>query len=71
MPLMISFILFFVAFGFAVDSAIANTDAAVSPPNIIVILADDMGYGDMSSNGHPTIRTPHLDQTLAANLKHI
>jgi arylsulfatase A-like enzyme len=31
-------------------------------PNIIVIFADDMGYGDMSNNGHPTIRTPCLDQ---------
>ena len=31
-------------------------------PNIVVIIADDMGYGDMSNNGHPTIRTPFLDQ---------
>ena len=31
-------------------------------PNVIVILADDMGYGDTSQNGHPTIQTPHLDQ---------
>lgn len=31
-------------------------------PNIIVIFADDMGYGDMSNNGHPTIRTPNLDR---------
>ena len=32
------------------------------PPNVIVILADDMGYGDTSHNGHPTIRTPRLDE---------
>lgn len=69
MPLMISSILFFVALGFAVDSALANTGATVSPPNIIVILADDMGYGDMSSNGHPTIRTPHLDQMVREGQK--
>ena len=31
-------------------------------PNVVIIFADDMGYGDMSSNGHPTIRTPHLDR---------
>ncbi|MCM5662553.1 sulfatase family protein [Galbibacter mesophilus] len=30
--------------------------------NFIVIFADDLGYGDLSSYGHPTIRTPHLDK---------
>ena len=30
--------------------------------NFIIIFADDLGYGDLSSYGHPTIRTPHLDQ---------
>ncbi len=31
-------------------------------PNVIIIFTDDMGYGDMSGNGHPTIKTPHLDR---------
>lgn len=34
---------------------------AAERPNVIVVLADDLGYGDLSSYGHPTIRTPHLD----------
>ncbi len=51
---------------------IALTAAATlvnAKPNIIVIFADDMGYGDMSNNGHPTIRTPHLDQMTAEGQK--
>lgn len=36
--------------------------AAADKPNFLVILCDDLGYGDLSCYGHPTIRTPHLDQ---------
>ena len=34
-------------------------------PNVLVMLADDLGWGDMSGSGHPTSHTPHLD-TLAS-----
>src|SRR2546423_1268710 len=39
--------------------------ASRRPPNFIVILADDQGYGDLGSYGHPTIRTPNLDRMAA------
>jgi arylsulfatase len=42
--------------------AISAPKFAQQKPNIIVIFADDMGYGDLGINGHPTIRTPNLDQ---------
>ena len=31
-------------------------------PNIIFILTDDQGYGDMSCHGHPILRTPNIDR---------
>jgi arylsulfatase A-like enzyme len=49
-------------------SSLASPGVAVAqtrPPNIIVIFADDLGYGDIGSFGHPTIRTPHLDRIAA------
>jgi arylsulfatase A len=35
---------------------------AADHTNFVVIFADDLGYGDLGCYGHPTIRTPHLDQ---------
>lgn len=39
--------------------------SSTAPPNVVIILADDMGYGDLSSYGHPLIRTPNVDRLAA------
>ena len=42
--------------------ALSELSFAQQKPNIIILFADDMGYGDVGVNGHPTIQTPNLDQ---------
>ena len=44
------------------QNSIAAEKNKTSTPNFIIIFADDMGYGDMGTFGHPTIRTPNLDK---------
>jgi arylsulfatase A-like enzyme len=40
-----------------------------SRPNFVVILCDDLGYGDLGSFGHPSIRTPNLDRLASEGQK--
>ncbi len=37
-------------------------DAKVKTPNMVIIFADDWGWGDMSCHGHPWLKTPNLDR---------
>jgi arylsulfatase A-like enzyme len=37
-------------------------EASAAKPNIIFILTDDQGYGDLGRHGHPLLKTPHTDR---------
>ncbi len=55
---------------FCVIALSAPVHAAASrTPNIIFILADDLGYGDIGAFGQKIIRTPNLDRFAAEGLK--
>ncbi|MEY3894487.1 MAG: Arylsulfatase [Verrucomicrobiota bacterium] len=40
---------------------VAALPARADKPNILFILSDDQGYGDLGKHGHPLLKTPHLD----------
>ena len=47
----------------------APKDAAADRPNVIVIYADDQGYGDLSCYGATKLKTPNLDRMAAEGMK--
>lgn len=48
---------------------VPSTFAQPERPNIIVIMADDLGYGDLSSYGATELATPHIDRLAAGGLR--
>jgi arylsulfatase A-like enzyme len=47
----------------APDALLAPTPAPTpAPPNVVMVLADDLGYGDLSAYGNPAVRMPAIDR---------
>jgi arylsulfatase A-like enzyme len=51
--------------------AAANSDGGQTgrPPNIILVMTDDQGYGDLSCHGNPILKTPNLDRLHAESVR--
>lgn len=65
----VSHILFFAACAVAVSLSCSPALAAQRQPNIVLILADDLGYGDLGCFGQKTLKTPRLDEMAAQGLR--
>ena len=50
-------------------AGVAVSAAAAEKPNIVLVMADDQGWGDMAYNGHATLKTPNFDAAAAAGLR--
>nr|XP_006822165.1 PREDICTED: arylsulfatase A-like [Saccoglossus kowalevskii] len=62
---LVSKILFICLITFNASSA---EETVHKKPNIVIIFADDLGYGDLPSYGHPTSYSPNIDQLVANGL---
>ena len=47
----------------------SGSERPADRPNVLVILVDDQGYGDLSCAGAKDLRTPHLDRLMAAGMR--
>lgn len=55
--------------GLLLLAAVSCVCVAADRPNIVVIMADDLGYGDLSCYGATELTTPHIDQLAAEGLR--
>jgi arylsulfatase A-like enzyme len=49
--------------------ALGGAEPKAGRPNVILVLTDDQGYGDLSCHGNPVLRTPNLDRLHAQSLR--
>ena len=43
--------------------------SASTKPNVVIVLTDDQGYGDLSTHGNPWIQTPHIDELASQSVR--
>jgi arylsulfatase A-like enzyme len=57
------------AFLLAILTVSYAADTARKRPNVIFIITDDQGYGDISAHGNPILKTPHLDRLRSESVR--
>lgn len=50
-------------------SLLSISTLALAQPNVILIMTDDQGYGDLACHGNPVLKTPHLDRLHAESVR--
>lgn len=63
------YLLFVLVFVSCKNSSNKTKQLKLTQPNIVLILADDLGYGDLSCYGSKRINTPNLDKMAGEGLK--
>jgi len=58
-----------VAVFIGVSPSKANDAPTAQRPNFVVVLCDDLGYGDLACYGHPVIQTPNVDRFAAESMR--
>ena len=51
------------------SSAVSIAADSSQRPNVVLVMADDQGWGDTSYNGHPELKTPNMDAMASAGLR--
>ena len=53
----------------AAAALLVGATAAAEKPNVLLIMVDDLGYGDLSSYGGENLETPHIDKLMGEGMR--
>ena len=53
----------------SIISCLVSVNSVGAPPNVIIVMTDDQGYGDLGCHGNPVLKTPHLDRLRAESVR--
>ncbi|MDA7922824.1 sulfatase-like hydrolase/transferase [Verrucomicrobiales bacterium] len=57
------------SFLFFLFTAATLSLSAADKPNVVIVITDDQGYGDLSCHGNPVLKTPHIDSLASESVR--